>query len=73
VCTECGGNGVGEGEWRDVVEHGACVALGPCHASECGWGGAAWHDGFGGPMGVCGGDVANVCSGYVAPIANEMK
>jgi hypothetical protein len=25
--AECGGNGVGEGEWRNVVEHGARVAL----------------------------------------------
>jgi hypothetical protein len=36
VSAECGGNGVDEGEWRDLVEHGASVALGPCKASECG-------------------------------------
>jgi mannose/cellobiose epimerase-like protein (N-acyl-D-glucosamine 2-epimerase family) len=47
VVAECGGNGVGEGEWRDVVEHGACVALGSYQASECGWG-VACHDGFSG-------------------------
>jgi hypothetical protein len=41
VGAECGGDGVGEGEWRDVVEHGARVALGSYHASECGWGGVA--------------------------------
>jgi hypothetical protein len=27
VGAECGGDGVGEGEWRDVVEYGAFVAL----------------------------------------------
>jgi hypothetical protein len=27
ICAECGGDGVGKGEWRDVVEQGACVAL----------------------------------------------
>jgi hypothetical protein len=69
VGAECGGDGVGEGEWRDVVEHGACVALGPYKAWEFGWGGAAFHDGFGGPMGVCGGDGANVCYGHVASVS----
>jgi hypothetical protein len=44
------------------VEHGAGVALGPYKASECGWGGVAWHDGFSGPMVVRGGDGANVWS-----------
>jgi hypothetical protein len=29
VCAECGGDGVGKGKWRDVVEQCACVALGP--------------------------------------------
>jgi hypothetical protein len=29
-----------------VVEHIACVALGPHKASECWWGGVAGHDGF---------------------------
>jgi hypothetical protein len=46
VGAKCGGDGVGEGEWRDVVEHGACVALGSDRALECGWGGVARHDGF---------------------------
>jgi hypothetical protein len=35
VVPECGGNGVGEGKWRDVMEHGSCVALGSYQASEC--------------------------------------
>jgi hypothetical protein len=66
--AECGGNGVGEGEWRDAVEHGARVALGSCQATECGWG-VACHDGFSGPEGVCGGYGVNVCSSHVASIA----
>jgi hypothetical protein len=68
VGAECGGNGVGEGEWRDAVEHGACVALGSYQASECGWE-VACHDRFSGPVGVCGGDGVNVCSSHVASIA----
>ena len=36
VRAECGGNGVDEGEWRDVVEHGARVSLGPYKASDSG-------------------------------------
>jgi hypothetical protein len=68
VVAECGGNGVGEGEWWDVVEHGACVALGSYQASECGWG-VACHDGFIGPVGVRDGVGVNVCSSHVASIA----
>jgi hypothetical protein len=68
VVADCGGNGVGEGEWWDVVEHGACVPLGSYHASECGWG-VACHDGFNGPVGVCGDYGVNVCSSHVASIA----
>jgi hypothetical protein len=68
VVAEGGGNGVGEGEWRDVVEHGACVALGSYPASESGWG-VACHDGFSGPVGVCGGYGVNVCSSHVGSIA----
>jgi hypothetical protein len=69
VGAECGGNGVGDGEWRDVVAHGACVALAPYKALEYGWSGAAFYDGFRGLVGVCGGDGANVCSGHVAFIS----
>jgi hypothetical protein len=70
VVSECGCDGVGEGEWRDVVEHGACVALlGSYHASECGWGAVGCHDGFGGLVGVCGGDGVYMCSSHVASIA----
>jgi hypothetical protein len=29
VGAECGGDGVSERKWRDVVEHGTCVSLGP--------------------------------------------
>jgi hypothetical protein len=68
VGAECGGDGVGEGEGRGVVEHGVCVALSPYKASECWGGGAARHDGLCGPVGVCGGDGVNVCSGHVASV-----
>jgi hypothetical protein len=33
-------------ERGDVVEHGACVALVPYKAAECGWSVVAGHDGF---------------------------
>jgi hypothetical protein len=38
VSAECGGNMVGDGEGRDVMEHGAGAALGPYKASKCGRG-----------------------------------
>jgi hypothetical protein len=69
VGAECGGNGVGEGEWRDVVEQGARIALSSHQAFECGWGGVACHDRFSGPVGVCVENGADVCSGHVASIS----
>jgi hypothetical protein len=66
VGAEGGGDGVSDGEWRDVVKHGACVALGPYKTSECGWGGVAWHDGFNRHVGVCGGNGAYVGYGHYA-------
>jgi hypothetical protein len=72
VVAECGGNGVGEGEGRDVEEHGACVALGSYQATKCGWR-VACHDGFSGPVGVCGGYGVNVCTSHVAFIARGVQ
>ena len=68
VGAECGGNGVSEGEWWDVVDNGACGALGSYKASKCGWG-VACHDVFSGQVGVRGGDGVSVCSSHVASIA----
>jgi hypothetical protein len=74
VAAECGGDGVGEGEWRDVAKHGACVAMGPYKASKCGWGGIAVHAGLCGPVNICGGNGVDVCSGsvpYVAGVVHD--
>jgi hypothetical protein len=69
VGVDCRGDRVGEGERRDVGEHGAGVALSSYQAIECGCDIAGWHDGFNWPVGVSGGDGADVCAGHVAPIS----